>query len=115
MVQLAKLSLERSELGLYCAEGVWLTQVREIVDQNVSFAVLCREPERHSEHDREAAMGALLEPFHAKVMQLPPSKKTRALLAYLALGARPYRREHLCELLWELPDDPRARPADSPA
>lgn len=41
------------------------------------------------------------------LLPLPPSKKTRALLAYLALTARPARREHLCELLWELPDDPR--------
>src|SRR5580765_1617618 len=40
-------------------------------------------------------------------LALPPSKKTRALLAYLALNARPFRREHLCELLWEVPDDPR--------
>lgn len=40
-------------------------------------------------------------------MPLPPSKKTRALLAYLALNDRPFRREHLCELLWEVPDDPR--------
>src|SRR5262249_20416469 len=38
---------------------------------------------------------------------LPPSKKTRALLAYLALSGRTFRREHLCELLWEVPDDPR--------
>jgi len=38
---------------------------------------------------------------------LPPSKKTRALLAYLALNRRSFRREHLCELLWEIPDDPR--------
>jgi len=38
---------------------------------------------------------------------LPPSRKTRALLAYLALNARRFRREHLCELLWEVPDDPR--------
>ncbi len=38
---------------------------------------------------------------------LPPSKKTRALLAYLALNRRAFRREHLCELLWEIPDDPR--------
>jgi DNA-binding SARP family transcriptional activator len=38
---------------------------------------------------------------------LPPSKKTRALLAYLALQPRAFRREALCELLWELPDDPR--------
>lgn len=40
-------------------------------------------------------------------LALPPSKKTRALLAYLALSQRPFRREHLCELLWEIPDDPR--------
>jgi DNA-binding SARP family transcriptional activator len=40
-------------------------------------------------------------------LSLPPSKKTRALLAYLALTGRPSRRDHLCELLWELPDDPR--------
>jgi len=38
---------------------------------------------------------------------LPPSKKTRALLAYLALNDRRYRREYLSELLWEIPDDPR--------
>ncbi|SDJ59250.1 hypothetical protein [Billgrantia gudaonensis] len=42
-----------------------------------------------------------------QAVPLPPSKKTRALLAYLALHARPFSREHLCDLLWELPDDPR--------
>jgi DNA-binding SARP family transcriptional activator len=40
-------------------------------------------------------------------IELPPSRKTRALLAYLALKQRPFRREQLCELLWEIPDDPR--------
>ncbi len=38
---------------------------------------------------------------------LPPSRKTRGLLAFLALQPRPLRREQLCELLWEIPDDPR--------
>jgi len=42
-----------------------------------------------------------------QIQTLPPSKKTRALLAYLCLSRRRFRREHLCELLWELPDDPR--------
>jgi len=37
---------------------------------------------------------------------LPPSKKTRALLAYLCLQPRRFRREQLCQLLWEVPDDP---------
>jgi len=39
---------------------------------------------------------------------LPHSKKTRALLAYLAVQSAPQRRDTLCELLWEMPDDPRA-------
>lgn len=39
---------------------------------------------------------------------LPASRKTRALLAYLALEPRRHRRERLCELLWNIPDDPRA-------
>src|SRR4029078_1581243 len=38
---------------------------------------------------------------------LPQSKKTRALLAYLATAARPQRRERLCEMFWDVPDDPR--------
>ena len=39
---------------------------------------------------------------------LPASKKTRALLGYLAATARPHLRTTLCELLWPGPDDPRA-------
>ncbi|MDP6708606.1 MAG: AAA family ATPase, partial [Alphaproteobacteria bacterium] len=39
--------------------------------------------------------------------RLPPSKKTRALLAYLALTGRPHRRERLCTLFWDIADDPR--------
>jgi pimeloyl-ACP methyl ester carboxylesterase/DNA-binding SARP family transcriptional activator/tetratricopeptide (TPR) repeat protein len=42
-----------------------------------------------------------------QVCELPPSRKTRALLAYLAVTARPQRREKLCEVFWDLPDDPR--------
>lgn len=38
---------------------------------------------------------------------LPRSKKTRALLAYLAATGRPHRRERLCSLLWDMTDDPR--------
>ena len=38
---------------------------------------------------------------------LPASKKTRALLAYLVATGRSHSRERLCELLWEVPDDPR--------
>ena len=38
---------------------------------------------------------------------LPPSRKTRALLGYLAATGRPDRRDHLCHLFWEVPDDPK--------
>lgn len=38
---------------------------------------------------------------------LPQSRKTRALLAYLAVSGKPERRERLCELFWDGPDDPR--------
>jgi pimeloyl-ACP methyl ester carboxylesterase/DNA-binding SARP family transcriptional activator len=40
-------------------------------------------------------------------LELPRSRKTRALLAYLVATGRPHRRERLCELLWDVPDDPR--------
>ena len=41
------------------------------------------------------------------LVPLPPSRKTRVLLGYLAATGRSQRRERLCELLWEVPDDPR--------
>lgn len=53
----------------------------------------------------------LLGPLRLRVagrdMALPPSRKTRALLAFLAVERRPQRRERLCELFWDVPDDPR--------
>jgi len=42
-------------------------------------------------------------------MQLPPSKKTRALLAYLAVTGRAHiGATRLCTMFWNIPDDPRA-------
>jgi DNA-binding SARP family transcriptional activator/TolB-like protein len=41
------------------------------------------------------------------VLAQPPSRKLRALIAYLALAPHPVTREHLCELLWDIPNDPR--------
>ena len=38
---------------------------------------------------------------------LPQSRKTRALLAYLAVLQKQQRRERLCEMFWDVPDDPR--------
>jgi DNA-binding SARP family transcriptional activator/class 3 adenylate cyclase len=38
---------------------------------------------------------------------LPPSRKTRGLLAYLTLADRPLRRERLCSMFWDVPNDPK--------
>ncbi|WDZ81107.1 transcriptional regulator (plasmid) [Ensifer adhaerens] len=38
---------------------------------------------------------------------LPPSRKVRGLLAYLALAPGSVPRERLCDLLWGVPSDPR--------
>jgi DNA-binding SARP family transcriptional activator/TolB-like protein/tetratricopeptide (TPR) repeat protein len=38
---------------------------------------------------------------------LPASRKVRALLSYLALAPHAVPRSQLCELLWDVPNDPR--------
>jgi adenylate cyclase len=38
---------------------------------------------------------------------LPSSRKARALLVYLAATERPHRRDRLCAIFWDIPDDPR--------
>lgn len=40
-------------------------------------------------------------------LELPASRKVRALFAYLALAPRAVTRSQLCDLLWEVPSDPR--------
>jgi DNA-binding SARP family transcriptional activator len=42
------------------------------------------------------------------VLALPASRKVRALIAYLTLADKAISRSRLCELLWDVPDDPRA-------
>lgn len=53
-------------------------------------------------------LGELELALDGRPRELPASKKTRALLGYLASTGRAQRRERLCELLWDGPDDPRA-------
>jgi DNA-binding SARP family transcriptional activator len=38
---------------------------------------------------------------------MPRSRKVRALLAYLALSPQPVSRSRLCDVLWDVPNDPR--------
>jgi DNA-binding SARP family transcriptional activator len=40
-------------------------------------------------------------------VMLPASRKVRAMVGYLTLAERPHSRAHLCELLWDVPNDPR--------
>ena len=42
-----------------------------------------------------------------KALPLPASRKTRALLGYLAAEGKPIRRDRLTHLFWEVPDDPK--------
>jgi DNA-binding SARP family transcriptional activator len=42
-----------------------------------------------------------------ETLALPASRKARALFAYLAATGRPHRRDRLCSMFWDIPDDPR--------
>jgi predicted ATPase/DNA-binding SARP family transcriptional activator len=52
-------------------------------------------------------LGELEIERNGRPIALPQSRKTRALLAYLVLNARPQRRDRLCALFWDVTDDPR--------
>ena len=53
-------------------------------------------------------IGLLSMRLGGEEVALPASRKTRALIAYLAIAGGAHSRSSLCELLWEVPDDPRA-------
>src|SRR5262245_19452111 len=55
-----------------------------------------------------SVLGNLAVLRHRTKVPLPRSKKTRALLAYLAVTARAHSRDRLCTIFWAVPDDPRA-------
>jgi DNA-binding SARP family transcriptional activator/Flp pilus assembly protein TadD len=53
-------------------------------------------------------LGVLTVSCDGRPVNLPASRKVRALLAWLALSARGAPRERLCDLLWDGTADPRA-------
>jgi len=55
-----------------------------------------------------SVLGAFAVRHRGKALDLPPSRKTRALLAYLAVADQPQSRQRLCGLFWDAPDDLRA-------
>ena len=52
-------------------------------------------------------IGELRIEINGDPVALPPSRKTRALLAFLALADRPQSRDRLIQMFWDVPDDPR--------
>ena len=52
-------------------------------------------------------LGPLALSRGADALALPSSRKVRALLGYLVLASRPVARSQVCELLWDVPNDPR--------
>ncbi|GIL40577.1 adenylate cyclase [Rhodospirillales bacterium TMPK1] len=52
-------------------------------------------------------LGPLTIRRDGNVLTLPASRKARALFAYLALAPHAVTRSQLCELLWDVPNDPR--------
>jgi DNA-binding SARP family transcriptional activator len=52
-------------------------------------------------------LGALTICRDGTPLALPASRKVRALIAYLAVAPQPVSRSQLCELLWDVPNDPR--------
>ncbi|WP_143273127.1 BTAD domain-containing putative transcriptional regulator [Bradyrhizobium canariense] len=57
--------------------------------------------------DRVLLLGPLQVIHNGVPLNQPPSRKVRALLGYLAMSPRPVTRERLCELFWDVADDPR--------
>jgi DNA-binding SARP family transcriptional activator len=58
--------------------------------------------------DRVLLLGPLQVIHNGVALNQPPSRKVRILLGYLAMSPRPVTREKLCELFWDVADDPRS-------
>ena len=52
-------------------------------------------------------LGPLTISREGVALALPASRKVRALIAYLSLAPHAVTRSQLCELLWDVPNDPR--------
>jgi DNA-binding SARP family transcriptional activator/tetratricopeptide (TPR) repeat protein len=52
-------------------------------------------------------LGPIAVVRNGALVPMPRSRKVRALLAYLVLSPRPVSRSKLCDVLWDLPNDPR--------
>jgi len=69
------------------------------------MAVLSKTPR---DDFRVQMLGPLVVAREGLAVAIPASRKVRALFAYLVLAPRPVLRSHLCELLWDVANDPRS-------
>lgn len=58
--------------------------------------------------DRVLRLGPLQVIQNRAQLPLPPSRKARGLPAYLAMAQRSIVREKLCEVFWDVADDPKS-------
>ena len=56
------------------------------------------QPDRADQTLEVRVLGEFAVRRNGQDVALPPSRKTRALLAYLAVVGRPQRRERLCQM-----------------
>ena len=75
------------------------------VEKPVEFGCLGRLGGEPSVHVR--MLGPMTISRDGAALALPASRKVRALLAYLTIAPHPVPRSRLCELLWDVPNDPR--------
>lgn len=66
-----------------------------------------RDPDRPQAALDIRMLGALAVRREGVALKLPASRKVRALFGYLALAPGAVTRTQLCELLWDVPNDPR--------
>ena len=89
-----------SQIGLPARNGLYAL----VVGMSVGAIMEMAGPSA----DRMLLLGPLQVIRRRVQLPLPPSRKARALLAYLAMASRPVGREQLCELFWDVADDPRS-------
>jgi adenylate cyclase len=97
------------EKGSHADERAWKSTIAAAVfrDAAQGAAGAMSDSPPHREGLVLRLLGEIEVENDGTALALPPSKKTRALLAYLAVVRRPQRRDRLCAMFWEIPDDPR--------
>ena len=94
-------------LSAHCVEP----GVEAVMESRVESSRGARAPRPMSAHPEAALRLRLLGPMtvtcDSAELALPQSRKVRALIAYLALAPGAVPRDRLCELLWDVPNDPR--------